>query len=190
MRSLARSLLLTALAATTAAAELTFVASAQQDGKEVDASALQFVPIPPSRHRQFLLPQLGNRLAAAVEQRDAHVSYSSNWCGASQHAPSNSNADGIASVFGDFTAPDLTLRAGQAAPQFASVWVGLDGAQCNTTLLQAGVTTVVNSNGGQSANAWWQWYPDSSYSISGFQVKAGDWISVNITTTSATDATL
>lgn len=50
----------------------------------------------------------------------------------------------MSNVFGFFTVPDLTLREGVGAPQFAAAWVGVDGAECNGTLLQAGVTTIVS----------------------------------------------
>ena len=52
----------------------------------------------------------------------------------------------VSNVFGFFTVPDLTLREGVGAPQFAAAWVGVDGAECNGTLLQAGVTTIVSFN--------------------------------------------
>lgn len=138
----ARSIFLAALAATAVTAELSFVASVQQDGHEdVDAAALlKFVPIPPSRHRKHASP---SRHGDSRAGRDL-VSYSANWCGASQHVP---QSEEISSVIGYFTVPDLTLRPTSPAPQFAAAWVGIDGAQCNTTLLQAGVTTIVGLPG-------------------------------------------
>lgn len=153
-----RALLLTALLSSPlpAAAQLSFVASAEHEGKPINAPDLAFVPIPPLRHRRHGTARAHHphgdnsattssgsesKRAQAEERRDL-VSYSSNWCGASQHA--SSKTDGVASVFGYFTVPDLTLRGGGPAPQFAAAWVGIDGAECNTTLLQAGVTTVVS----------------------------------------------
>ncbi|EAQ93037.1 hypothetical protein CHGG_01272 [Chaetomium globosum CBS 148.51] len=130
-------------------------------------------------------PRLHRGHNKAVE-RDT-ISYSSNWCGASQHAPP---AEKITNAIGYFTVPDLTLRPGIPAPQFAAAWVGIDGAECNSTLLQAGFTTVVNSNGGQSASAWWEWYPEAAYSIDGLKVKPGDWVSVNITARDETSGTV
>ncbi|KAK3899262.1 peptidase A4 family-domain-containing protein [Staphylotrichum tortipilum] len=189
-----RTLLLTALLSSPlpAAAQLSFVASVEHQGQPVDAPDLSFVPIPPLRHRRHSARPHDHHHeegsgASRTPERDL-VSYSSNWCGASQHV--NSKADGVASVYGYFTVPDLTLRAGGPAPQFAAAWVGIDGAECNTTLLQAGVTTVVNSNGGQSASAWWEWYPEAAFTIDGLKVKPGDWMSVNITATSASSGTV
>ncbi|KAL2180588.1 protease [Thermothelomyces heterothallicus CBS 202.75] len=187
MWSIVRSLSLASLisSACTVTAQLSFVASVKQHGKEVDASSLSFVRIPPLERRWHASRPRRGQNNRTVE-RDA-VSYSANWCGASQHA---ADSDGIKSVLGYFTAPDLTLRPGTPAPQFAAAWVGIDGAACNTTLLQAGVTTIVNSDGGQSASAWWEWYPEASYTISGLKVKAGEWMSVNITTKDASSAIL
>jgi hypothetical protein len=142
MWSIIRSIFLWGLAAATVAAELNFVASVRTRGN-VDASNLKFVPIPPlTRGRHGSWPGRGDSRA----ERDV-VSYSSNWCGASQHS---SRSDGIASVFGTFTVPDLTLRPGLPAPQFASAWLGIDGAECNSTLLQAGVTNIVRATPDQA----------------------------------------
>ncbi|KAK0630264.1 peptidase A4 family-domain-containing protein [Bombardia bombarda] len=187
-------------------AELSFVATAEREGKMVDMSSLEFVPMPPMRHRRHGPPSQpsddfpsddfpsdlvdprhkGRRNdGGGSNSNDGYnpnpISYSGNWCGASQHVNSS---DQISNAFAYFTTPDLKLRDGMSAPQFAAAWVGIDGASCRSVLLQAGVTTVVNSNGGQSAWAWWEWYPEAAYSISGLPVKPGDWMSVNITASS------
>jgi hypothetical protein len=141
MWSFARSILAASLAVSTVTAQLSFVASVQQDGQDADASALGFKQIPPlshGRHAARSRPGHGNH---RVTERDP-ISYSSNWCGASQHT---NRQDTIASAYGYFTVPDLTLRPGIPAPQFVAAWVGIDGAECNSALLQAGVTTVVRA---------------------------------------------
>ncbi|KAL2262490.1 hypothetical protein VTK26DRAFT_1171 [Humicola hyalothermophila] len=186
MRSLIRTLLVaTSVLSPLTKAELTFkVTSVQQDGRNVDTSSINFVPIPPLQHRKH-----PSRLSRAKGERDT-ISYSSNWCGASQHASSQAEQDAISNIFGYFTVPDLMLRDGHPAPQFAAAWVGIDGAECNSALLQAGVTTIVNSNGGQSASAWWEWYPNSAFTIEGLRVRPGEWIGVNITAIDATTAQL
>ncbi|KAK0730171.1 peptidase A4 family-domain-containing protein [Lasiosphaeris hirsuta] len=174
--------LVASLVAWSAAAELSFVAEGSQRGKKVDIKELDFQAIPPRRHWQE-----GSRSRSHPHVKDASkradISYSGNWCGASQHSTS---ADQIVNAFSYFTAPDLQLRPGIPGAQYAAAWVGIDGAACKSALLQAGVTTVVNTNGGQSASAWWQWYPEASYSIKGLPVKPGEWMTVNITATSAT----
>jgi hypothetical protein len=137
MWSFVRSVSLASLVATTVTAELSFKASIQQEGKDVDASILDFVKMPALQHGKHA-SRLHRGHGKTVE-RDA-ISYSSNWCGASQHT---TPADKITNAIGYFTVPDLTLRPGIPAPQFAAAWVGIGGAECNSTLLQAGFTTVV-----------------------------------------------
>ncbi|GAB1310643.1 Peptidase A4 family-domain-containing protein [Madurella fahalii] len=181
MRSLARSLLLAAALTVSSISALSFVASVEQGGREVDASNLGFVPIPALSHGKH-----PSRSRYGRKERDT-ISYSSNWCGASQHS---TRADPITNVFSFFTVPDLTLRPETPPPQFAAAWVGIDGAECNSSLLQAGVTTIVNSNGGQSASAWWEWYPEAAFNIDGLQVRPGDWMTVNITATDARSGTI
>ncbi|KAH8905739.1 putative aspergillopepsin protein [Coniochaeta sp. PMI_546] len=184
--------LLSLVFASVAAAELTFSASAVQEGKKVDISGLEFVPIPPRSRSHFRwsgtnstgAPHGGHKSHRSSEKdkRNA-ISLSSDWCGVSQHA---TNTDPIKSVYGSFPAPNLSDRTG-TYPQYGAAWIGIDGASCSQALLQAGVTTILNSNGQQSASAWWEWVPNASYSISGFPVKAGEWLTVNVTATSATN---
>lgn len=146
MRSVIRSLWVISLVLVSAAsAELSFVAKVEQEGQEVDASSLGFVPIPPLAHRKHASRPLGGS-----EERDP-VSYSSNWCGASQHS---TPSEPITNVFSFFTVPDLMLRPEVPAPQFAAAWVGIDGAECKSALLQAGVTTIVRACIWQLTYAW------------------------------------
>ncbi|KAK3989950.1 peptidase A4 family-domain-containing protein [Cladorrhinum sp. PSN332] len=175
MRSLIHSLLVTVLMVWSTLAELRYVATLEQDGEVVDASHIEFVPIPPLSHGKHAGYSPSSRRDSNAKN---DISYSDNWCGVAHRSTSS---DPVTNIFGYFTVPDLTLRPGIPAPQFAAAWIGVDGAKCNWTMLQAGVTTVVNSNGGQSASAWWEWYPEVSYAIKGLTVRPGDWMAVNIT---------
>jgi len=187
MWSVVRSALLGSLAVWSVAAELTFVADAevvQADGTAVNITeVLDFVPVTPRQRWKHRSPQQPTTIPGRGTRRRDTVSYSGNWCGASQHSTST---DQIMSSFSYFTAPNLRLRPKTAQPQYAAAWVGIDGASCSQALLQAGVTTVLNSNGQQSAWAWWQWFPEASFQIKGIPVKPGDWMSVNVTATTAT----
>ena len=139
--------LLSLLFASSAAAQLTFSASAVQHGKEVDISSLEFTPIAP-RSRSHVRNTGGNSTATHTGRREEHrnhekrtsVGFSSNWCGISQRAPSN---DPITSVSGYFTAPNLSSRTG-TYPEYGAAWIGIDGQSCSQALLQAGITTVVS----------------------------------------------
>lgn len=137
MRSLVHSLLVTALMIWSAVADLRYVAILEQDGEVVDASHIEFVKTPPLRHGKHGRHSSSRRDASAKD----NISYSDNWCGVSHRS---TPSDPVSNIFGYFTVPDLTLRPGIPAPQFAAAWIGVDGAKCNSTMLQAGVTTVVS----------------------------------------------
>lgn len=145
MRHSVFSLLLGAISliTTTGVTGLEFTVSLEENGKAADASKLQFVKIPPLKHRRRghrnATVATGQHVTAKRGNND--ISYSDNWCGASSRS---NDADPIRNVFGYFTVPDLKLRAGIPPPQYAAAWIGIDGAKCNQTLLQAGVTTVVS----------------------------------------------
>lgn len=196
-----RSSILSLLAASltiwaTTVAGLGFTAKFEKDGKEIDPSKLDFVKAPATRHwhRQWKNRHhngTSSGTGGPTSRRDngkpgkEDISYSENWCGAAHRTTAS---DPVQNIFAYFTVPDLKLRPNIPAPQFAAAWVGIDGAKCNWTMLQAGVTTVVNSNGGQSASAWWEWFPEATYTIKGLPVKPGDWMSVNITVKDETHA--
>lgn len=139
--SLLRTFVLLSAVASTAIAELTFVATATQDGREIPSSELKFVRHEPRRHnRNFHRePNETQPEAGGLGKRDI-TAYGPSWCGASQQLAS---PEQISSVYGVFTVPNLKLRTGLKAPQNAAAWVGVDGGSCNRALLQAGVTTLV-----------------------------------------------
>ena len=121
-----------------ATAQLTFEAELYQDGKAVDASDLAFVRVPLKEYRRH--DPVGHALDEQGQKR-GQLSSSGNWCGATQHS---TTSNPISSVSGYFVTPSLSLRAGIPAPQSAAAWVGIDGASCQTALLQTGVTVTVS----------------------------------------------
>lgn len=141
MWSLARQLLVGSLVVWSAAAELTFVAEAHTDGGADITSDLNFVKIPPRQRWRHRSPRNRDRPPSGGSKRDT-VSFSGNWCGASQHS---TTTDQIVSAWSHFTAPDLKLRPNIPQTQYAAAWVGIDGASCTQALLQGGVTTVVSA---------------------------------------------
>ncbi|KAB5578824.1 hypothetical protein GE09DRAFT_561910 [Coniochaeta sp. 2T2.1] len=146
--------LLPLLFASVAAAEMSYTVTATQGGKRIDASHLTLEAIPwksrthsrwssttnstssssPGGHKSHR----SSSSSSEIDKR-APISYSSDWCGISKRGPSN---DPIKTVVGSFTAPNLRDRTG-TYPQFGAAWVGIDGASCQSTLVQAGVTTIV-----------------------------------------------
>lgn len=139
MKSHAFALLVPSILAWTAAAELTFSATAIHAGKQVDTSGLEFLPIPPRSHHHRNSSSPLSRSRPRPGKRAA-VSYSDNWCGVSQHTTA---ANPITGVSGVFSTPSLTIRPSEPIPQFAAAWIGIDGASCQNSLLQAGTSTVV-----------------------------------------------
>lgn len=143
---LVSTLVLLALAQGAAAAlEVKVVAASRNNSTPVDPSQIKLL-------RKEVTPSQLERLKKAaselpggddknVTRRANPVGYSGNWCGASQHTPTN---DRFMSVSGLFTVPSLSLRPATATPQFVASWVGIDGANCATALVQAGATTEVD----------------------------------------------
>ncbi|CAG8930271.1 unnamed protein product [Penicillium salamii] len=107
--------------------------------------------------------------------------YSINWAGAYL------NGTGYKSVTGQFEAPTVKFPP-HADPRFTycgSVWVGIDGATCNSAILQTGIDYCVNSTAVVYA-AWFEWFPDRSHNFKNFSISAGDIIKVSVGATSLT----
>ncbi|KAK3951436.1 peptidase A4 family-domain-containing protein [Pseudoneurospora amorphoporcata] len=186
--SLLRTLFLLLAVAGSAIAELTFVATARQGDREIPSSELKFIRTTPRPRHPNLHGGPGQTETGTGElgKRDI-TAYGPSWCGASQQLAA---PEQLSSVYGIFNVPKLKLRAGLSAPQNAAAWGGVDGDSCNRALLQVGVTTLINSNGRQITEAWWQWWPSASYSIPSIPTAPGDWMAVNITMTSSTSASM
>lgn len=79
----------------------------------------------------------------------------------------------------------------------AASWVGIDGHKTpdlveSHDVLQAGTAhtcvTSTHQDTEYTTYPWWEWYPDHPWALTGFQVKPGDLIHVNIRATSSTEA--
>jgi hypothetical protein len=139
--------------------ELTYSVTATHHGIDVDPSAIKVIPMPPRYQHMLNLAshsghhsrpgrrktRLGMRDISNFDNTDSTDgidSFSSDWCGISQHNPQPS-INPITGIFGIFSTPDLSLRPGGPVPQYAAAWVGIDGASCRNALLQAGTLTAV-----------------------------------------------
>jgi hypothetical protein len=71
------------------------------------------------------------------------------------------------------------------------MWVGIDGDTYGNAILQAGVDVTVNSDGSQSYDSWYEWYPADAqdFSTDQFSFSAGDVISISITSSDSSDGT-
>ncbi|EMC93556.1 hypothetical protein BAUCODRAFT_75521 [Baudoinia panamericana UAMH 10762] len=107
--------------------------------------------------------------------------YSSNWAGAVIIS------SGITEVTGTFTVPSVSEPAGgsDSTEYGASAWVGIDGDTCGAAILQTGVECLVE--GTETAySAWYEWYPDYSYTFTDFDVAPGNVIRATVQATSTT----
>ncbi|TQV95583.1 peptidase A4 family protein [Cordyceps javanica] len=91
----------------------------------------------------------------------------SNWGGAVQEG------QGWTHVTGTVTVPDVS---GQDAQAGAAGWVGIDGSRCRTGLLQTGFAVF----GDGHIEAWYEWYPEPSYTYDGLTVSAGDELRLSV----------
>ncbi|KAK4552071.1 hypothetical protein LTR86_010607 [Recurvomyces mirabilis] len=120
----------------------------------------------------------------AVPNNTKEVTYSSNWAGAVIES------SGITTVTGTFTIPTVKEPSGgsSSTEYGAAAWVGIDGNQCGSAILQTGVEFFVE--GTQTAyQAWYEWYPDYSYNFPSFPVSPGQQIQATVHATSKTSGT-
>ncbi|KAI6380813.1 hypothetical protein MCOR25_001487 [Pyricularia grisea] len=189
LRSLLLSLLL--LVSATSAIEIKVVSVTTEEGaKPIDPASIKLVPRPLSpssieRVRNVTVgegdPMTGGKRSGTGNA----ISYSGNWCGAMQNAPTNNL---VSSVSGWLTAPVLDIRHTEnRTPQFAASWMGIDGGEnCRTALLQGGTTTEIDANGSQTSKAWFEWIPDAAYDIPSMPVAPGDNIYIVVEALSST----
>lgn len=115
--------------------------------------------------------------AELVDTQNAttHV-YNTNWAGAVIETT------GVEAVTGTFVVPIPTTEGSGAA------WVGIDGNDCYTGILQAGIDWAKSSSGNVTYTGWYEWWPSSMeyWSASELPVAAGDSIRVTVTATSTT----
>jgi len=116
-----------------------------------------------------------------VAGANSEVQYDSNWVGAVQIG------SGITEVTGTFTNPSVTGGSGSES-YGAATWVGIDGDTCQSAILQTGVSGVVQDGEPQYA-AWYEWYPNYSYTFEGFEVNPGDSITATVVSTSDVSGT-
>jgi hypothetical protein len=86
--------------------------------------------------------------------------YSNIWSGGVVYSPSGS---GIRWVTGAWTIPNVSAPP-EDGDYYASIWIGIDGDDISSDVIQAGVNCDVSrSHGAQSKptfSLWWEWYQD------------------------------
>ncbi|XWW94178.1 hypothetical protein V2A60_002120 [Cordyceps javanica] len=115
--------------------------------------------------------------APTVQPAADHV-VNANWGGAVLEGK------GYDYVTGVLTVPAIS---GQAADASASIWVGIDGNDCHTAILQTGITVF----GDGSLHTWAEWwqYDAEAYPGAPLAVGAGDALRLTVHATSRTSGT-
>lgn len=121
-------------------------------------------------------PTRNLRTNLATTQDATTEYYDTNWAGAVIETT------GVQSVTGTFNVPVPSTEGSGAA------WVGIDGNDCYTGILQAGIDWTKASSGTVTYTGWYEWWPSSMefWSASDLPVAAGDSIRVTVTATSTT----
>lgn len=135
-------------------------------------------------------PNLQSRRAILLDG----VGETTNWAGAIQSPPPSGSFN---SVSGQWTLPTVSRppSANTTGTWYTYVWVGIDGYNCKSALLQSGTISSVQvfSSGDvqTGAQAWYEWVPNtvSLVSESDFPVAVGDTVTVSVQATSSTTAT-
>jgi len=120
-----------------------------------------------------------------------NVQYSSNWAGAVLTAPPAGQT--FNAVSAQFTVPQPSAPG--TGSYSASIWVGIDGDTYQNSILQAGIDITATKSGSSttySYDSWYEWFPAYAvdFSTSQFSFKAGDVISVSVTSSSSTRGTV
>ncbi|KAH8812224.1 Scytalidopepsin B [Xylogone sp. PMI_703] len=101
-----------------------------------------------------------------------HATVQSNWGGAILEASGFSAVSAVANV----------PRGGGGSNAAGTAWVGIDGNDCETAILQTGFDWY----GDGTYDAWYEWWPEDSSSFSGITIAEGDDIQMSVVATSKT----
>lgn len=120
---------------------------------------------------------------------DTHVQYSANWAGAVLTSPPSGETFNLVSAQFVVPTPEAPL-GGQNSDYSASAWVGIDGDTYSKAIWQSGVDFTISSIGEVSFDAWYEWYPNPAVDISSFSLSSGDVISVTVSSSSSSKASV
>ena len=123
-------------------------------------------------------------IAKFALDNSSNVQYSSNWAGAVLVGTDYQSVTGTIVI----PTPKIPSGGSESTQYAASAWVGIDGDTCSTAILQTGIDVFVQ-NGQASFDAWYEWYPDFAHDFSGFDISAGDTITMTVTASSVNAGT-
>ncbi|KAH6658544.1 peptidase A4 family-domain-containing protein [Truncatella angustata] len=111
------------------------------------------------------------------KQASSDVDYNESWAGS---VVTGTGMTGVSATFEVPTPKIPTDGQTSATEHTASVWIGMDGYNCDGGLWQAGVDATIDAQG-TSYYAWYEWYPENTVVVDLGDLAAGDSISVNLT---------
>jgi Peptidase A4 family len=119
------------------------------------------------------MPQLSRHQHGPIRIKEKHddgTVTSTNW---SAYAVTGSS---FTSAKGSWIVPTATCPSGD---QYAAFWVGIDGYS-STTVEQTGTDSDCDGKNRPSYYAWYEFYPNPSFTISSLSIKPGDRISAQV----------
>jgi hypothetical protein len=134
--------------------------------KKIKCSFKAIVPYP-RRHQSHPHVPLSNKVNIP--------GHSSNWCGYVTETQLNPSPNTVSAVYGSWVAPSIQHTKSDT---YCAVWVGIDGFSSNS-VEQIG-TGHDFIQGQEQHYAWFEMYPNGSYSIESFPVQAGDVLSASV----------
>ena len=132
-------------------------------------------------------------VVTATKVHRAGTMESTNWAGQVLVNPVGSfGAGSYAEVLAEWQIPAVQTAIGTCGnSDVSSVWVGIDGSNNSTDVMQAGTEADVFCSGGTNYPTyypWFEWYPADEYEITNFPVAPGEAVLVVVQATSATTA--
>ncbi|RFU76295.1 aspergillopepsin-2 precursor [Trichoderma arundinaceum] len=118
------------------------------------------------------LARRAGRRSAPLKNNTSHATVQSNWGGAILEGSG-------------YTAASATVNVpagGGGSNAAGSAWVGIDGATCDSAILQTGFDWY----GDGTYDAWYEWYPEFAADFSGIDISEGDQIAMSVVATSLT----
>jgi hypothetical protein len=117
------------------------------------------------------------------------IDYSSNWGGAVIQTPPTGQTFNAVSGAIQVPTPSIPPNGMGTGESFAAaVWVGIDGDTYTEAILQTGIDMNVAADGSVSFDAWYEWFPDYSYTFD-IEINAGDEISMTVIASSGNEGT-
>ena len=119
------------------------------------------------------MPQMSRHQHGPIrikEQHDDGTVVSTNWSG---YAVTGSS---FTSAKGSWIVPTATCPSGD---QYAAFWVGIDGYS-SSSVEQTGTDSDCDGSNRPSYYAWYEFYPNPSFTISSLSIKPGDRISAQV----------